>query len=125
VAVETEGAASFAAALAVGGPVTLPAITSVATSLGAKRVMQHAVDLTRQHDIISLTVTDAEALTACNRFVDTTRVLVEPACGAAIAALDVHRERLSRFEAPLVVVCGGTGVTLARLYAWSLELDLH
>jgi L-serine/L-threonine ammonia-lyase len=125
VAVETEGAASFAAALAVGGPVTLPAITSVATSLGAKRVMQHAVDLTRQHEIISLTVTDAEALTACNRFVDTTRVLVEPACGAAIAALDVHRERLSRFEAPLVVVCGGTGVTLARLYAWSLELDLH
>ena len=83
-----------------------------------------SVKLAQQHEIISLTVTDAQALAACNHFVDTTRVLVEPACGAAIAALDVHRETLSRFKAPLLEVCGGTGVTLARLYAWSLELDL-
>ncbi len=124
VAVETEGAASYAAALAAGAPVTLPSITSVATSLGARRVMDHAVKLAQQHEIISLTVSDAQALAACNHFVDTTRVLVEPACGAAIAALDVHRETLSRFKAPLLEVCGGTGVTLARLYAWSLELDL-
>ncbi len=35
IAAETEGAASFAAAIDAGVPVTLPAMTSIAGSLGA------------------------------------------------------------------------------------------
>ena len=92
IAVETEGAASYAAALAAGAPVTLPAITSIATSLGARRVMPHVLDLAREHEIVSLTVSDRQAVQACTRFADTARVLVEPACGASIAALDAHVE---------------------------------
>jgi L-serine/L-threonine ammonia-lyase len=118
IAVETEGAASFAAALAAGAPVTLPAITSIATSLGAKRVAQRVVDLARQHEIVSVVVSDAQAVAACSRFADAMRVLVEPACGAALAALDVHPALFERFEAPLVEVCGGIGVTTGQLAAW-------
>jgi L-serine/L-threonine ammonia-lyase len=124
IAAETEGAASFAAALKAGRPVTLPAITSIATSLGARRVMQRAVDLAREHEIISLVVSDAQAVQACSRFADTTRVLVEPACGAAIATFDVHPAVLARWKSPLIEVCGGMGITPAKLAQWRQDFDL-
>jgi L-serine/L-threonine ammonia-lyase len=124
IAVETEGAASYAAALAAGEPVTLPAITSIATSLGARRVMPHAVALAKAHPIESVVLSDAQAVQACRRFADTMRVLVEPACGASIAALDARPDLFARFDAPLIEVCGGMGVTPARLAAWTRELGL-
>jgi L-serine/L-threonine ammonia-lyase len=124
VAVETKGAASYAAALAAGELVTLPAITSIATSLGARRVAQRCLDLSREHEVISVVVSDAQAVQACSRLADATRLLVEPACGAAIAALDVHRRVLARFQSPLIEVCGGMGVSLARLAAWRTQCGL-
>jgi L-serine/L-threonine ammonia-lyase len=124
IAVETDGAASFAAALAAGEPVTLPAITSIATSLGARRAMPRLLDLAREHEIVSVVVSDAQAVEACSRFADTTRVLVEPACGASIAALDGHAAVFERFKAPLIEVCGGMGMSLARLTQWRLDFGL-
>jgi L-serine/L-threonine ammonia-lyase len=124
IAVETDGAASFAAALAAGEPVTLPAITSIATSLGARRAMPRLLDLAREHEIVSVVVSDAQAVEACSRFADTTRVLVEPACGASIAALDGHAAVFERFKAPLIEVCGGMGVSLARLAQWRQDFGL-
>lgn len=125
IAVETEGAASYAAALTAGEPVSLPAITSIATSLGARRVCRRAVELAREHEIVSLTVTDAQAVAACLKFADEFRVLVEPACGATLAALDAHPERFARFERVLVEVCGGIGVSLGKLAEWRAQFDLR
>ena len=122
VAVETVGADSLHASLAAGEAVTLPAITSIATTLGARRPAQQALRLAREHPITSVTVTDAQAIAACLRFADALRVLVEPACGAALAALDVHAALFARFEAPLIEVCGGIGVSLAQLDRWRREL---
>ncbi|MFD2274105.1 pyridoxal-phosphate dependent enzyme [Undibacterium arcticum] len=68
IAVETEGAASLQAAMQAGELVTLPAITSIASTLGARRVAQQAFDWTRRHDIRSITVSDAQAVDACLRF---------------------------------------------------------
>jgi len=124
VAVETAGAASFAAAMAAGVPVTLPAITSIATSLGARRVMPHLLDLARQREIVSVVVSDRQAVQACTQFADAMRVLVEPACGASIAALDAHPDLFTRFKAPLVEICGGMGVSLARLAQWRADCGL-
>jgi len=124
IAVETEGAASYAAALAQGAPVTLPTLTSIATSLGARRVCQQAVDVAREHEIISLTVTDAQAVAACLKFADGYRVLVEPACGATLAALDVSAPVFARFDRVLVEVCGGIGVSLAKLSEWRAQFRL-
>ncbi len=118
IAVETEGAASLHAAVVAKERVTLPAITSIANSLGARQVAQHVFDLLDQHPIKSVTVTDAQAVKACLKFADAQRILVEPACGAALAVADVHADRLSRFKAPLIEVCGGIGVSLAMLEAW-------
>jgi L-serine/L-threonine ammonia-lyase len=124
IAAETAGAASYAAALEAGQPVTLPAITSIATSLGARRVMPHVVALAREHEIISVVVSDAQAVLACSRFADAMRVLVEPACGAAIAALQARPDLLERFQSPLIEVCGGMGVTIAKLAQWRHDCGL-
>lgn len=119
IAVETEGAASLHAAVQAGELVTLPAINSIASSLGARRVAQQAFDWTRKHDIRSVTVSDAQAVDACLRFADDLRTLVEPACGAALAVAYQHPQLLAEFKKPLIVVCGGIGVDLVKLQAWN------
>ena len=85
VAVETEGAASLAAAIDAGRPVALTSITSIATSLGAKQVCERAYALSRVHPTTSVVVSDAAAVHACRCFVNDHRIVVEPACGAALA----------------------------------------
>lgn len=124
-AVETLGADSLAQSLAAGEPITLPAIRSIATSLGARRVASQAFELARTGRLHSLVLGDAEAVAACLRFADVMRVLVEPACGAALAALDAFPERFASFESPLIEVCGGVGVSLERLRAWQQQFSSH
>ena len=118
IAVETEGAASLNASLKANERITLPAITSIATSLGARQVAQHVFDLPKQHPIESVLVSDADAVAACLKFADAQRILVEPACGAALAVADVHAELFARFDNPLIEVCGGIGVSLEKLRLW-------
>ncbi|EHS52917.1 Pyridoxal-5'-phosphate-dependent protein beta subunit [Rhizobium sp. PDO1-076] len=122
IAVETEGAASLNASVMAGERVTLPAITSIANSLGARQVAQHVFELPSSHPIESVTVSDADAVAACLKFADAYRILVEPACGAVLAVADVHAGLLSRFQNPLIEVCGGIGVSLAKLRAWQETL---
>jgi L-serine/L-threonine ammonia-lyase len=124
IAVETIGAASFHAAVKAGAPVMLETIDTVATSLGASRVARAAFDWTRRHDVRSVTVTDWQAVDACLRFADDMRALVEPACGAALAVAYQNLPELAQFQRPLVVVCGGIGVDLAKLESWKTRFGL-
>jgi L-serine/L-threonine ammonia-lyase len=118
-AVETRGAASYAAALAAGAPVTLDAIDSIALTLGAKRVCTRAVTWAETHPIRSWLCDDRAAITACARFLDDHRTLVEPACGAALAAIYERAPALVEGTGPVwVVVCGGAAVTRAQLDGW-------
>jgi L-serine/L-threonine ammonia-lyase len=116
IAVETHGAASLQAALVAGELVSLPAITSIATSLGSRRVAVEAFERARTHPTLAVQVSEAEATAACLRFADAHRVMVEPACGAALAAVDRHG---APFRRVLVEVCGGMGVSLDLLHQWS------
>jgi len=120
IAVETIGADSLHQSLAAGQAITLPAISSIATSLGARRVADEALRLAHSHQTHSVLVSDGQAMTACQRFADAHRVLVEPACGAALAAVDRHADLLKGFKKPLVEVCGGMAVSLATLSAWTI-----
>ncbi len=124
VAVETLGADSLAQSVAAGQRIELPAITSIATSLGAKAVCENAFAITGRHDIRCATVTDAQALSACEQFLHDHRVLVEPACGAALATLyNVGgHDALADFQRPLVVVCGGATATLEQIQQWRKTL---
>ncbi len=114
-AVETEGAASFAKSIEAGHLITLPAITTIATSLGAKRVTDKLWDWTQHHKIIPTVVSDQDAIAACKRFADDHRALVEPACGAALSVVYNTLPQLGDAKSVLVIVCGGMGISLEQL----------
>lgn len=114
-AMETEGADSFAAARAAGKAVRLPAITSIASSLGARQVCDQALVWADEHPVISQVVNDAAALRACERLLRDHRLLVEPACGAALAAITESSKHLQSAESVLVIVCGGVTMTDVQL----------
>ena len=116
VAVETMGADSLHAAVQADCLVTLDAISSIATSLGARRVSEQAFAWTRRHDVISATVSDAAALQACFELEREHRLVVEPACGAAVAALLSRSIPVLQGAANvLVIVCGGVCTTYTDL----------
>lgn len=122
---ETEGADCFNAAVKAGKLITLDDITSEAKCLGAKTVCQKAFDYfqSKEVNIISELVTDQQALHAIETFLDEERVLVEMACGAALAAVysGVIKRLQSEGRLPLslgpvvVIVCGGSGVDMQQL----------
>jgi L-serine/L-threonine ammonia-lyase len=120
-AAETEGAASFAASVAAGERVELGAITSIAKTLGAKQVAQDAFDWTKKHTIHPVTVSDADTVDACLRLADDLRVITEPACGAALAPVYNQTGYIDDYQSVLVVVCGGSGVTIEQLLTWRSE----
>ncbi len=119
IAVETAGADSFARSIAAGKPVELPAITSLATSLGARQVCERAFNWTKQHEIYSVVVSDMAAVSACERFIEDHRIVVEPACGASLALIYERLPISEAFKSILVVVCGGATTTIEQLKQWS------
>jgi L-serine/L-threonine ammonia-lyase len=121
-AVETHGAASLHAAMQAGRRVELEAVTSIATSLGARQVCQQAFALSQSGRVRSLLVSDIEAVTACNRFLDDHRLLVEPACGAALAVAYAGAPALTACPKVLVIVCGGATATVDNLRHWTTQL---
>lgn len=115
-AMETHGTASLGAAMKAGRPVTLPGIEGVALTLGARQVCDEAFEAVGRHKVAVRSVSDAAAVDAVGRFLDDHRMLVEPACGAALAPVyagDVEG------EGPVaVIVCGGAGATREALAGW-------
>ncbi|XP_001490183.1 serine dehydratase-like isoform X1 [Equus asinus] len=130
IAMETRGAHCFNAAVEAGRLVTLPDITSVAKSLGAKTVLARALECTKEFEIFSEVVEDVEAVSAVQRFLDDERMLVEPACGAALAA--IYSGLLQRLQAEgrlrpslasvVVIVCGGNSIDSRELQALKAQL---
>ncbi|ORX35473.1 tryptophan synthase beta subunit-like PLP-dependent enzyme [Kockovaella imperatae] len=124
IAVETLGAESLHQAVKAGELVTLPGITSLATSLGATRVCAKAFEHARDDPrVSSVVVTDAQAVKACMRFADEERMLVEPACGATLAIAYEGRLKdlipdLKRETVVVLEVCGGKNVSLQHLQDW-------
>lgn len=122
IAMETEGADCYARSVAKGRSVELPAISSVATSLGAKRPCDKALEWTARHEIHNIVVSDAHAVAASLQFLDEHRVVVEPACGAALAALALDHPTLASASDIAVIVCGGVTASVDQLRAMSASI---
>ncbi|XP_072839772.2 L-serine dehydratase/L-threonine deaminase [Pogona vitticeps] len=133
IASETEGAHSLHAALAAGKLVTLPKITSIATTLGASTVAAEALKLAQEHPVFSVVVTDQEAVVAIEKFLDDEKILVEPACGATLAVvygglverLQAEGKLSPRLDSLVVIVCGGNNISLAQLQNLKEQLGLQ
>jgi L-serine/L-threonine ammonia-lyase len=118
VAVETQGAASFARAVEAGAPVTLDRIETIASSLGARRVADAAFAWSQRRPVVPVVVSDADAVRACLRFADDHLALVEPACGAALSLAYDNHPALKPFARVAVIACGGVVVSLEKLAVW-------
>lgn len=111
-AVETEGAASYAAALAQGAPVEIAEINSKATSLGAKTVCQRSYDVAKELHLKNLVLSDEQAFQGSADLLEMHRLLTEPACGVSIASLAKVKTLFPEARRVVVIVCGGVGVSI-------------
>lgn len=129
-AVETEGADSLALSLREGMLSTLPGITSIATTLGARTVAKQAYEYGKRDCVKSVVLSDREAMEGCVRFADDERIMVEAACGVCLALCYEGRLRkvlpeLTETSKVVIVVCGGSNVTGSMLHTWAEQLKQH
>jgi threonine dehydratase len=107
IGVETQGADAMSQSLAANRIVELPAITSIAKTLGAPKVcdftLGHVQKLVREVKV----VTDAAAARALFLVLERTKYLVEPAAACCLAAALEHREQLGRDDQIVLLLCGG------------------
>ncbi|KAI4951402.1 hypothetical protein J4E91_004112 [Alternaria rosae] len=126
-AMETAGAESLNAALQAKELITLPKITSQATSLGCARVTDATFKYAQRGNVRSIVLPDAEAAMGCWRLADDERIMVELACGINVAlCYDGRLEKaLGRPVHPedkvVIVLCGGSNVTSKMLCDWRNE----
>jgi len=105
--VETVGADAMSQAIAAGEPVTLPAITSIAKTLGAPYVTQLTLDLVRRYLESVTVVPDAEAVESIVLIAERLKVLTEPAASCTLAAARRLRKNFGADSNLVLVLCGG------------------
>lgn len=116
IAVETDGADALSQAVHKMELVTLPAITSLATSLGARTVCKQAFEYGLRDNVSTVVLSDADAIRACRRFADEEHYVVELACGVCPALIynGQLREHIPGFNensTVVIVVCGGSNMS--------------
>jgi L-serine/L-threonine ammonia-lyase len=126
-AVETQGADSLNLSVREGKLSTLPAITSIATTLGARTVAEKAYEYSKEFGVRSVVLSDKEAMEGCVRFADDERIMVEASCGVSLALCYGGRLRkampeLTEDSKVVIVVCGGKNITAGMLQTWEEEL---
>ncbi|WWC91566.1 uncharacterized protein L201_006512 [Kwoniella dendrophila CBS 6074] len=124
IAVETKGADSLYQSIQAGKLVTLPGITSIATSLGAIKVCEKAFEYANKSEKVkSVVVEDKQAVKALLRFASEEGMIVEPACGATLAIAYENQLKdlipnLNKDSKVVLVVCGGSAFNLGLLEEW-------
>lgn len=140
IAVETHGSNSFQASVVAGKLVTLPKITTIASSLASETVCAKSLELSLIHPVVPFAVSDPMAADSVRQFagnffffsfimiwlllilrlVEDYKTLVEPACGAALSLCytEIVRDILPSLEPGsdiIVLVTGGSDITLNQL----------
>ena len=105
--VETVGADAMAQALAAGAPVRLPAITSIAKTLGAPAVSETTLALAQRYVESVTVVPDKEAVDALLFLLERAKVLTEPAAACTLAAARRLRPNFARDSHVVLLLCGG------------------
>ena len=103
--VETVGADAMSKALDAGHTVTLPAITSIAKTLGAPSVSETTLAAAQKYLESVTVVTDSEAVDALRFILERLKVLTEPAASCTLAAAEKLRPGLGSHV--VLILCGG------------------
>jgi threonine dehydratase len=105
--VETIGADSMSQALRAGHPVELPAITSIAKTLGAPSVSAQTLSLVQQNFKSVTVVSDEEAVQALRFILERLKVLTEPAASCTLAAASRLKNQFKKDDNIVLILCGG------------------
>ena len=106
VAVEPEGAPTYAEARTAGRPVDVAVSGLAADSLGARRIGSLMYPIASRYVAASVLVTDAAIRQAQQQLWDVVRLAVEPGGAAALAALTSGAYQPCDGERVAVLVCG-------------------
>ncbi len=106
VAVESDGCATLATALAEGPDAEIEVSGIAANALGAQRIGATCYELAVEHEITTIIVSDPQIVAAQRRLWHELRLLVEPAGATALAALLSGAYRPEPGERVAVLVCG-------------------
>jgi L-serine/L-threonine ammonia-lyase len=127
-AVETRGADSLAESVRQGKHITLPAITSQATTLGAKKVSARTFELAMEsQQVKTLVLSDEEAMMGAWRLAEDERLLVELSCSVTVALCygdrlrKVLQREVSKDDKVVIIVCGGSNVNIDMVSQWKKD----
>ncbi len=118
IGVETEGADAMTRSIAAEQLIELPAITSIARTLGAPKVSVMTYEHVRQRVDELVVVSDEETIAAMRFLLERTKTLVEPAAACCLAAARRHQQAIASNETVALLMCGGN-VSLADLAKWA------
>ena len=93
---------------------------------------QRSYEWLSKHHVTSHVISDGEAVSACVKLADDHRVLIPPSCGAALSAvysdvipmLQKNGQLPSRLENVVIIVCGGSEVTMETIQKWREEFKV-
>jgi threonine dehydratase len=107
VGVETKGADAMARALAADRVVELPAITSIARTLGAPKVSDFTLDAVKRLVEEVVVVEDGDTVKALFHILERTKQLVEPAAACCLVAAERQQTSFRPDEKIVLLLCGG------------------
>lgn len=122
--VETEGADAMARALEAGRVVALPAITSIAKTLGAPSVSERTLAIVERLLEGVTVVADSEAVREMRYLLERLKVLAEPAASCTLAAAERLRDRFAAESHVCLVLCGGN-VSVDDVCRFSREFEAN
>jgi len=114
IGVEPEGAPVVSESLAAGHPVTPSRLDSIADGLGAPYTRPFNLSLIQSYVDQMRTVSDDAIIEAVKTIAQQSKLVVEPAGAAAVAALLADEE----IERPVAAVLSGGNVDIDRLGSW-------
>jgi threonine dehydratase len=122
IGVETHGADAMAQSLAAGKLVELPAITSIARTLGAPKVsdftLTHVQRLVKEVSVVD----DPATVRAMIFLLERTKTLTEPAAACCVVAAERHRDQFNADDKIVLLLCGGN-LSVADLCSFRQKFD--
>lgn len=117
IGVETKGADSMYQSIQAGKIVELPAITSIAESLGARKTEPMPYEIVSKNIEEVLVVSDEEAIASLIELLKQEKLLVEPATSCSLAALTSGKIKYNPGDRIAVVLCGAN-VAMEKVALW-------
>jgi threonine dehydratase len=94
-------------AMKAGHPVELPAITSIAKTLGAPSVSEQTLAIAKENLEDIIVVPDDEAMHELKFILERLKILTEPAASCTLAAAKRLKDQFNKNSNLVLIFCGG------------------